>query len=114
MSTSPFDELLADLEMVQRLKSPAPSRRDTAKNPAPMAKAAPVAPTKPVDFSRIEAEQDEILKAMRSTQTLATQNAVRERLAEIGALAKSGKLSVHQIAVYDVLRNKAFSMGLRP
>lgn len=115
---TPFQLLLNDLAELQNTKYarpgavPSPSKRDTVTRPkAPLAKSEPA---KPVDFSRIEAEQDAILKAMRTTQALDTQNAVRERLAAIGADYRAGRLTAHQAAVYDVLKNRAGAMGLQP
>jgi hypothetical protein len=115
---TPFQLLLDDLDELQRTKyarpGAAPSRRDTVTKPAPMQKALPADPVKPVDFSRIEKQQDEILKAMRSTQALDTQNAVRDRLVAIGRDYTAGRLTAHQAALYDVLRNRADAMGLQP
>mgnify|MGYP003375121171 CR=1 FL=1 len=114
MTTSSFDLLCQELADFQASRAP---RRDTvtrATAPRPMAKASPVAPVAPVNFDRLAKAQDAIAADMAKSQALHTQNLIRERLAAIGADYRAGRLTAHQAAVYDVLKNRAGAMGLRP
>ena len=87
-------------------------RRATA--PRPLAKAAPVAASKPPDFDRIAKQQDVILEDMQKAQTLHTQAQIRDRLAGLAADAKAGRLDAHSAALLDVYRGRAAALGLTP
>ena len=85
--------------------------------PRRLAKAAPPAPVaapKPPDWQAIAAQQATLEKAMRDTAARATQNAVRDRLADLGADAKAGRLDAHSAALLDVYRGRAAALGLQP
>jgi len=82
-----------------------------------MAKAAPrpaPAPAKAPDWEGIASRQAQIEIGLQQTAAQHQQNAIRDRLAGLGAEAKAGRLDVHSAALFDVLRGRAAAMGLQP
>jgi hypothetical protein len=111
-----FQALINDLAELQATRysraNPAP-----APKPRPMAKAAPVAapaPTKPVDFDRLAADQAQLEKAMRTTHTLHVQEKIRGHIAALRRAAKAGQLDSLSAARLDILIARAGALGLQP
>ena len=80
----------------------------------PLAKAAPVAAPKPIDFDRLAKAQDEILEDMQKSQTLHTQNLIRGHIADLRKAARAGRLTANDAAKLDVFIGQAARLGLKP
>ena len=124
----PFDALIDDLIAVQERRNTQAPTPDTASRIARHAheaarnrrmqqqrlrKSAPLPDRKP-DWDGLAARQEQIAAGMEQTRIEQQKDAIREHLRTLRQAAKSGRLSAHDAALYDVYRGQALSLGLEP
>lgn len=104
----------AQISRLTKANRAAATAKRTAAKPAQQRPLAKAAPPKPVDFSRIAADQVRLEKALHETGQRQVQHQCRARIAALRQEAKAGRLTADEGARLDVLIGQAAAMGLQP